>query len=71
MKSSGYRFYPNGDLLMCYHRPGRRPLILYQIFGLRGGEKVLLDSWCEEACPQCGCPGKRYHAMTCPLGKEH
>jgi len=70
MGNAGHRFLPNGDLLVAYPRQnGNRPLLLYKVVGFRDGEKVLVDSWCEEACPHCGCPKERYHAVACPMTK--
>lgn len=66
MKSAGGAFLPNGDLWVSYHRP-RHGVILVEVWGFREGIKVLVDSWCEKRCPECGCPSERYHASICRM----
>ncbi len=63
---AGHHFHANGDLEVSYHTGSKkRPLILSMRFGFRDGVRCLVDSYCEPACPICGCPEERYHAMSC------
>lgn len=65
MNNCGHHFHENGDLTV-YYRRGR--LILAKRVGFRDGVKCLVDSYCEPACPECGCPERHYHACRCPRG---
>jgi hypothetical protein len=38
--------------------------MLFEVWGFRAGEKVLVDSWVEDTCPACGCV-RGVHAMRC------
>lgn len=70
MKSCGHHFRPNGDLELYFSRPSHG-LILALVWGFRDGVKVLVDSWCEPRCPECGCPSDRYHATRCRRKEPH
>lgn len=59
---AGHHFLPNNDLALAYRVGG---LFVIEVWRCWEDVKIMVDSYCETACQECGCPLERYHARGC------